>query len=124
MFEAINNVYPSWLFSFLTVHDTTASITLQKNNLVVSRSRTETGARAFQSLGLEYGTPLHVISPVSPHSPDSNLSLVFSFYLTRIIFDIFFFFQIFSVYLYVCLLFIYVAYFIECEYFHCLLTCD
>ncbi len=51
MFKFINNVYPDWLFSFLTVHDTTASITRQQNNLVVPRSRTETGARAFSVIG-------------------------------------------------------------------------
>ncbi len=51
MFEIINNVYPDWLYSFLTVHYSTASVTRQQNNLVVSRSKTDTGARAFVVTG-------------------------------------------------------------------------
>lgn len=34
-------------FSFLTVNDSTASVTRQQNNLVVPHSRTDTDARAF-----------------------------------------------------------------------------
>ncbi len=44
--KIINNVYPDGLYSFLTVHDSAASVTSQQNNLVVSRSKTDTGARA------------------------------------------------------------------------------
>ncbi len=51
MFKIINNVYPDWLYSFLTVHDSTTSVTSQQNNPVVSRSKTDTGARAFAVTG-------------------------------------------------------------------------
>ncbi len=51
MFKIINNVCPDWLYSFPTVHDISASVTRQQDNLVVPRSRTDTGARAFTNIG-------------------------------------------------------------------------
>ncbi len=52
MFKIINNVYPDCLYSFPTVH-ISVSATRQQNNLVVPRSRTDTGARAFTVIGLK-----------------------------------------------------------------------
>ncbi len=51
MFKIINNTYPDWLYMFLTVHDSTASVTKQQKNFVFPHSKTDTGARAFAVTG-------------------------------------------------------------------------
>ncbi len=69
MFKVINNIYPSWLFSFLTVHDRTQCITRQKNNIVIPRSRTEVGARAFSVIGPKIwnSLPYDIATTISLH---------------------------------------------------------
>ncbi|RUM30450.1 MAG: hypothetical protein DSY42_04590 [Aquifex sp.] len=75
MFKVINNVYPDWLYSFLTVHDSTASVTRQQNNLVVPYSKTETGARAFTVTGPKTwnSLPFNITSTTSHASFKSKL---------------------------------------------------
>ena len=75
MFKIINNVYPDWLYSFPTVHDSTASVTRQQNNLIVPRSKTDTGARAFAVTGpkLWNSLPFNITSTTSHGSFKSKL---------------------------------------------------
>ncbi len=74
MFEIISNAYPDWLYSSLTVHESTASVTKQQKNLVVPRSKTDTGARAFPVTGPKTwnSLPFNITSTTSHASFKSN----------------------------------------------------
>ncbi len=47
MYKFLNSFYPEWLHFFPTVQSTTNSVTRQQNNLVITKTKTDTGARAF-----------------------------------------------------------------------------
>ena len=51
MYKSLKGIYPHWLQSFSTVQNATSSVTRQRNNLVVPRAKTDTGAKAFSVSG-------------------------------------------------------------------------
>ena len=51
MYKSLNSLYPEWLHFFPTVHNTTNSVTRQQNNLAITKTNTDTGARAFSISG-------------------------------------------------------------------------
>ncbi len=73
MLKMINNAYSDWLYSFLTVHESTASVTRQQKNLVVPHSKT--GARALAVTGLKTWNflPFNITSTTSHASCKSKL---------------------------------------------------
>ncbi len=75
MFKIINNAYPDWLYSFLAVHESTASVTRQQKNLVVPLYKTDTGARAFAVTGPKTwnSLPSNITSIISHASFKSKL---------------------------------------------------
>ncbi len=75
MFKMINNAYFDWLYTFLTVHETTASVTRQQKNLVIPCFNTDTGARAFAVTGPKTwnSLPFNITSTTSHASYKSKL---------------------------------------------------
>ena len=51
MYKSLNSLYPEWLHFLPTVPSTTNSVTRQQNNLVITKTKTDTGARAFSIIG-------------------------------------------------------------------------
>ncbi len=79
MFKIFNNAYPDWLYSFLTVHESTASVTRQQKNLVVPLSKTDTGARAFAVTGSKTWNSLPFnITSITSHASFKWNSLPFN----------------------------------------------
>ncbi len=47
MYNFLNKMFPAWLLSCPTIHGTTSRVTRQRNNLVVPRTKTASGVKAF-----------------------------------------------------------------------------
>ncbi len=62
MYKSLNKMFPDWLFLFPTVHNATGSTTRQRNNLVVPRTKTASGARALTVHGSKIwnSLPAHI----------------------------------------------------------------
>ncbi len=73
MFKIINNVYPGWLYSFPTVHDISASVTRQQNNLVVPRSRSAKAVTTSHWTKDMNSFPANIMSAISQVTFKSKL---------------------------------------------------
>ncbi len=51
MYKSLKGIYSHWFQSFSTVQNVTRSVTRQRNNLVVQRTKTNTGITAFSVSG-------------------------------------------------------------------------
>ncbi len=51
MYKSLTGIYPNWFYSFSRVQNVTRSVTRQRNNLVVPRTKTDTGAKALSVSG-------------------------------------------------------------------------
>ncbi len=51
MYESLKGIYPHWFQSFSTVQNVRRSVTRQRNNLVVPRTKTDTSAKGFSVNG-------------------------------------------------------------------------
>ncbi len=76
MYKFLKGIYPHWLKSFLTVQNVTRSITRQRNNLAVPRTKTDTGAKAFSVSGPKMwnSLPANVSSATTLSSFKSRLT--------------------------------------------------
>ena len=76
VYKAVNGFLPDWYLKFPTVRENTTSNTRQRNNLYVSRARTDCGARAITILGpkLWNTLPSNVINSDSLQAFKSRLS--------------------------------------------------
>ncbi len=76
MYKSLKGIYSHWFQSFSTVQNVTKSVTRQRNNLVVPRTKTDTGAKAFSVNGPKMwnSLPVSVSSATTLSSFKSRLT--------------------------------------------------